>query len=192
MKYTRVPARGLASWLRTAIHVAPVISVFFVGMLGSACTSLDMDDWPAVKEGIRQRYPEVQQISPADLSRWLSTPDTTQPLLLDVRTPDEFVVSHLPGAYLTRHAQDARQRLTDVGIDTPIVLYCSIGYRSSGLAELLRRQGFTHVRNLEGSLFAWANEGRPLVDDQNKPTTVVHPYDRPWSGLLEQQHWSSQ
>ncbi|MBT4100531.1 MAG: rhodanese-like domain-containing protein [Gemmatimonadetes bacterium] len=164
--------------------------IVFAMVLCCACTTLDMDDWPAVKGGIRQRYPQVRQISPAELDRWLSRSDTIQPILLDVRTIDEYTISHLPGADLTRHAQDARVRLQDVRVDTPIVLYCSIGYRSTGLAALLRHQGFTDVANLEGSIFAWANENRRLVDSERKPTTLVHPYDRPWSGLLDQAHRS--
>ena len=49
--------------------------------------------------------------------------------------------------------------------DTPIVVYCSVGYRSARVARWLGRQGFTNVRNLDGSLFAWANEGRPMEAD---------------------------
>lgn len=162
--------------------------ILFAVALCCACTRLDKDDWPAVKGGIQQRYPEVRQISPAELDSWLSRSDTIQPILLDVRTIDEYTISHLPGADLTRHAQDARDRLQDVRVDTPVVLYCSIGYRSTGLAALLRHQGFTAVANLEGSIFAWANENRPLVDSEGNPTTLVHPYDRPWSGLLDQAH----
>lgn len=38
--------------------------------------------------------------------------------------------------------------------------------------------------NLEGSIFAWANEGRPLVDDKGL-ATKVHPYDAKWGELLK-------
>lgn len=40
------------------------------------------------------------------------------------------------------------------------------------------------VFNLEGSIFAWAEEGRPLVDTHNQPTTFVHPYNAVWGKLL--------
>ena len=32
------------------------------------------------------------------------------------------------------------------------------------------------VLNMEGSIFKWANEGKPLVDDKNEPTNFVHPF----------------
>jgi hypothetical protein len=51
------------------------------------------------------------------------------------------------------------------------------------MAERLQKAGFTRVRNLEGSIFEWANEGRPLVREGKKVTTV-HPYDTTWGRLL--------
>ena len=72
----------------------------------------------------------------------------------------------------------------DVAPDTPILLYCSVGYRSSRLADQLRRRGYSQAANLEGSLFAWANEGRPLVNAQGKAALRVHPYNETWGKLL--------
>jgi len=55
------------------------------------------------------------------------------------------------------------------------VTYCSVGYRSAKMAQRLRNAGYTNVQNLEGSIFEWANEHRPLVRD-GEPTKQVHPY----------------
>ena len=41
------------------------------------------------------------------------------------------------------------------------------------------------IYNLEGSLFKWANEGRPLVDINSKPTVYAHPYSAIWGKLLK-------
>ena len=49
---------------------------------------------------------------------------------------------------------------------------------------VLGRQGFTNVRHLDGSLFAWANEGRPMVSD-GRPVREVHPYNDFWGRLLK-------
>jgi hypothetical protein len=67
--------------------------------------------------------------------------------------------------------------------ETPIVTYCAVGYRSGALATKLREAGFTSVRNLEGSIFQWANEHRPLVRG-DEPVTTVHPYSSLWGRLL--------
>ena len=67
------------------------------------------------------------------------------------------------------------------------MVYCSVGYRSSILAEKLQDLGFTRVYNLEGSIFKWANEGRPLAQDQT-PVQKVHPYNTDWGKLLEKKY----
>ena len=61
--------------------------------------------------------------------------------------------------------------------------YCAVGYKSGALATKLREAGFTNVRNLEGSIFQWANRRRPLVRE-DQPVTTVHPYSSLWGRLL--------
>ena len=136
--------------------------------------------WGAVKARIRKEFPAVPQIRTVDLEAML---EKERPLLLDVRTQAEFDVSHLAGA---RRVDPGATPDLGVAKDTPIVTYCSVGYRSSASAQRLREAGYTRVQNLEGSIFQWANEGRPLVRD-GKPATLVHPYDAKWGRLLDKQ-----
>jgi len=65
-----------------------------------------------------------------------------------------------------------------------VVVYCSVGYRSSALAEKLQRAGFTNVVNLEGSIFQWANEGRTLSRGTNV-VREIHGYSRKWAQMLQ-------
>lgn len=64
-----------------------------------------------------------------------------------------------------------------------MIVYCSIGWRSSALAQRLQAAGFTNVANLHGSLFAWAAEGRPL-ESNGAVARVVHPYSPQYGFLL--------
>lgn len=66
-----------------------------------------------------------------------------------------------------------------------IVVYCSVGYRSSRLARQLRTRGVKNVFNLEGSLFKWANEGRPVYRGSER-VQEVHPFDEDWGELLDE------
>jgi rhodanese-related sulfurtransferase len=104
-------------------------------------------------------------------------------VLLDVRTSDEWNVSHLSGARRVEPNASAESATTGLAKETPIVTYCAVGYRSGEMAERLRAAGFTNVRNLEGSIFQWANEHRPLVR-RDQPVTQVHPYSNFWGRLL--------
>ncbi len=127
--------------------------------------------WPAIKARIAKEFPNVKSISTADLAT-----AKAKPVLLDVRTAAEFAVSHLPGAQRV----DPDAKTIALPRDTPIVTYCSVGYRSAKLAQRLQEAGFTNVRNLDGSIFQWANEGRAI-----EPGTKVHPYDKKWGVLLD-------
>ena len=145
--------------------------------------------WSAVKKTIRVRFPKVTQLSTQKLAEWLTHSDA-KPLLLDARTEEEFAVSHLQGAKLAASEEEALKAIGTLDKDSPIVVYCSVGYRSSALATRLIELGYDHVQNLEGSLFEWANEGRPIYSDSSK-TDVVHPYDKVWGQLLHKELWST-
>jgi rhodanese-related sulfurtransferase len=127
----------------------------------------------------------VRRITTAELAEWINDPRRPQPFLLDVRERAEFEVSHLPRAH---HVAPDAPASTSINRSTlPIVTYCSVGYRSGAFAERLRAAGFTNVVNLEGSIFRWANEGRPLFRDRQQ-VEMVHPYNRTWGLLLKKKH----
>lgn len=138
--------------------------------------------WQVVKAETRHKFPTVPRLQTRELAAWLDDPKRPPPLLLDVREPAEFAVSHLPDARQVEPGADPAGLA--LPHDRPIVAYCSVGYRSADLAERLRKAGFSDVRNLEGSIFQWANEGRPLVR-AGQPVRQVHPYNKTWGLLLQ-------
>lgn len=97
-------------------------------------------------------------------------------MLLDVRTEDEFKVSHLPNA--VREVPPEA-----IASGRPVVAYCSIGWRSAEAVRRLVQAGHANVFNLEGSIFAWASEGRPL-ELHGQAVHKVHPFDSKWGKLL--------
>ena len=135
----------------------------------------------SIKQTVRKTFPSVRQISTAELAAWLADANRAQPLLIDAREKEEFAVSHLRGARNLQSAQQVKAALPSNA--STVIVYCSVGYRSSELAEKLQRAGVTNVANLEGSLFQWANEGRALYRGTNV-VREVHGYSRKWSELL--------
>ena len=156
--------------------VAPL--VFVASTLPVRCESLP---WKVVNAKIRTEFPGVLRIRTAELAEWLADEKRQMPILLDVRTAAEFEVSHLRDAQNV--APDSPASAIKLAKDQPIVTYCSIGYRSGGFAERLRQAGYVRIVNLEGSIFRWANEGRPLFRGTER-VTEVHPYNRIWGLLL--------
>ncbi|MEX0746836.1 MAG: rhodanese-like domain-containing protein [Rhodothermales bacterium] len=135
--------------------------------------------WPLVDRAISAQFPEVRFISTDSLASLLES--GRKPLLLDVRTAEEFDVSHLLGA--ERVDPDS---LSWSGDDSTrlVVTYCSVGYRSAAMAERLQESGYRNVVNLRGSIFRWANERRPVYRDSVQ-VHDVHPFDAVWAGLLD-------
>lgn len=106
-------------------------------------------------------------------------------VLLDAREPAEFAVSHIPGARFVGFKNFDPATVEHLPKDAPIVLYCSVGYRSGKVGKRLQKLGFTNVRNLYGSIFEWANEGFPLEDAEGKPTDELHTFNEDWSKWVE-------
>lgn len=142
-------------------------------------------------EGVRRltvrKFPNVQWIDAASLSRWREDAGRTPPTIVDARTPIEFQVSHLPGAALMDARRPSLRPLRGLALNAPIVVYGSTGYRGARLAHWLAAQGYTNVLNLSGGIFQWADDGRPVVRD-GRPTPEVHPYDQRWGLLLESRY----
>src|SRR5512134_2665749 len=75
-------------------------------------------------------------------------------VVLDVRTPDEYVAGHVPGAVNIPHDQVAA-RLAEVPKDKDVVIYCRSGRRTGLAAELLAANGYSRLGHLEGDILAW-------------------------------------
>ena len=163
------------SLLRRIIPVAVVLGL-------SALFSWRWLGWQMVIAETRHKFPTVQDIQTRGLASWLDDPQRPQPVLLDVREPAEFDVSHLAKARRVQPGSDPSK--LNLPKHQPIVTYCSVGYRSADYAQQLQKAGYTDVRNLEGSIFQWANEGRPVFKD-GLPADKVHPYNNLWGKLLK-------
>jgi rhodanese-related sulfurtransferase len=140
--------------------------------------------WTIVNFKVRHDFPTVRRIDSEHLSQWLGDAHRAQPILLDVRTKEEYDVSHLRGAQRVEPGSGA----TSITIphEKSIVTYCSVGYRSAAFAKALQEAGFKNVQNLTGSIFDWANRGYP-IEQQGHSVKKVHPYNDRWGGLLEKE-----
>lgn len=172
----------MPNWFQVTRKTGLLLIIAAVGLAALSAEAFALPPWWLVKWRIHREFRGVPKTSTSELAQWLNDPARTPPLLLDVRTEPEFAVSHLAGAVQVDPESDAK--VIRVPKSTPIVTYCSVGYRSAKFAERLQTAGYENVRNLDGSIFQWANENRPLVSGSHTVQTV-HPYSRAWSSLLK-------
>jgi phage shock protein E len=70
-------------------------------------------------------------------------------IVIDVRTPNEFVGGAYPGAK-NIPVSELAGRLAEIPKDKPVVLYCASGMRSASAAKLMKAAGYADVVNAGG------------------------------------------
>jgi rhodanese-related sulfurtransferase len=157
--------------------LAVIISWYFLHTHSRKVSSRSYDI--LLKKILKHSIPEitVQQLSKAQQDF----------LLLDSREIHEYKISHIPNARLAgfTNTETLEGVVKDILKDTPIVVYCSVGYRSEKTAGRLLQMGYVNVYNLYGGLFEWSNCGHPLYDANDQPTKRVHAYSPAWGRWIK-------
>ena len=146
------------------------------------------DDFGKVKKNLIAKYPSVVMMDANELYQELNSKGEYY-LLLDVRSPQEYAVSHIYQAQNAPNIEKAMAILQTKSRQTPILVYCSLGYRSAELALELQERGFSQVTNLAGSLFEWADKDYPIYQGDNQ-VKKVHPYNLWWGRYLRSDYRS--
>ncbi len=145
--------------------------------LATAATSSSA--WKAL---ISVRFHDVRWVDAETLASWMRSSERSELVLLDVRNSEEQEVSQLQGAQYLDPVHPNIAALT-IPEDATVVVYCSVGYRSAAIIEDLERAGIQNVYNLQGGLFDWANQDRPIYRGEER-VEEVHPFNRLWGLLL--------
>jgi len=100
-----------------------------------------------------------------DVDELKARAEYAQGLILDVRTPADFVgeQGHISSA-VNLPLEELDARLAELGDDPerPIVIICRTDRRSSKAAALLARRGFAKARVVRGGMTAWLANGWPV------------------------------
>ncbi|MPM93529.1 Sulfurtransferase [bioreactor metagenome] len=81
--------------------------------------------------------------------------ETSDYILLDVRTPEEFLAGHIPNAVLLPDYEIIRKAENIIDDkNKKILVYCQSGGRSLGAAKALTKMGYTNVFNF-GGIMRW-------------------------------------
>ena len=82
------------------------------------------------------------------------------PIILDVRTAEEYLEGHIPGAINIEY-RELPSRIDEINSfrNKRIVVYCERGVRANIAEETLKKAGFTEVLHLEGDMSGWRDRG---------------------------------
>ena len=106
-------------------------------------------------------------------------------LFLDTRPEAEYEVSHIPDARRIGYMPREAHVLEGLDKEQPIVVYCTVGWRSSKVGAWLQSLGFKHVYNLYGGIIVWANAEKQLQDNEGTGTDRVHVYGEDFKQWLK-------
>jgi rhodanese-related sulfurtransferase len=101
---------------------------------------------------------DAPSIAPSELSARRTA--GTAPVIIDVRTAEEYATGHIPGALNTPFDQGAG-RISEVDAPHGVALYCMVGPRARKGEAALLTAGYKTVFHLEGGLAAWQAAGLP-------------------------------
>lgn len=141
-----------------------------------------------IQQRIEKNFPSVDHIS-AETFQSVSSSESV--VVFDVREQEEYTISHLDSAIrvdpdISREAFDKLHGKSLSG--KTVVFYCSVGRRSSELADRvgddLIAHGSKDIYNLRHGIFGWHNNRMALVDS-SEDTDYIHPYNWYWGRLVE-------
>ncbi len=121
--------------------ILPIFSLF---VLIASCGQNDSDT--------------VEVMDPHHFLETLENDSSSQ--LVDVRTTEEFGVSHLKEAQnICVTDADFEEKIKGLDKTKPVYVYCRSGNRSARAAKILEENGFTKVYDLQGGITSWDEEG---------------------------------
>lgn len=116
------------------------------------------------RERKEEEMAEITYISPDEVYKIISSNQKSDYIILDVRTASEFKEEHIEGAVLIP-VSELEGKLDELPKDKPIIVYCRSGSRSRRAADILVKNGFTHVYDM-GGIGGWINSGYPVLSDK--------------------------
>jgi rhodanese-related sulfurtransferase len=75
-------------------------------------------------------------------------------VLIDVRTPEEFALGHIPLA-VNMPIDTLREHMHLIPKDKHLYIYCQIGLRGYLAQRILLQNGYDSIKNLSGGYKTW-------------------------------------
>lgn len=85
-------------------------------------------------------------------------------VILDVRTPEEFLGEYIENAVnLDYYSDTFRNDLDKLDKNRTYLIYCKSGRRSENALNIMKEQDFREVYNMSGGIIEWKSKGLPTT-----------------------------
>jgi len=110
---------------------------------------------------INYRQTSYREVTSSEAAQFIQN---ERPIILDVRTPNEYKRGHLHHSVLIP-VQALQNRYQELGTDKAreILIYCATGNRSTVASKILIDNGFKHIVNMRGGIYDWHKNNYPVT-----------------------------
>ena len=107
--------------------------------------------------------PAMKDVTPDEAARLMKV-NPGAPLVLDVRTPDEFAEGHIPGAVNADFlGDDFEKQIAALPADRPLIVHCAAGNRSSqAVVKISALRKSAQIFLLKSGFNGWKAAGKPV------------------------------
>ena len=85
------------------------------------------------------------------------------PVVIDVRTPQEYADGHIRAAINIDYNSPAfKDEIGQLDKNKTYIVYCRTGARSAQARQIMEDLGFKYVINMDGGITAWIDQGLPV------------------------------
>jgi len=126
------------------------------------CLLLVVSLLPFLQPSAMARQPSFRNMTVEEARHLLEAEPSL--FVLDVRSRDEYISGHIPGAINIPYTEiQTRRGKLPADTGTPLLAYCRSGFRSTIASRTLVSLGFENVTNMIGGILAWKRKGLPVV-----------------------------
>ncbi|MBV8487607.1 MAG: FAD-dependent oxidoreductase, partial [Planctomycetaceae bacterium] len=129
----RIDVLAIAIGARMTVYDLEEMELAYSPQYGSAKDPINMAGFVAAGL-LRGDHPQI------DVEALLDSPADQRPFILDVRTPEEFALGHIPSA-VNIPVDELRDRLSEVPRSQEIAVYCQVGQRGYLATRILLQTG---------------------------------------------------
>lgn len=93
--------------------------------------------------------------------------DTSNFIVIDIRTPGEYQKGHLENVVLYNYlSRKGKRKILRLDKKKSYLIYCRSGGRSAALLKKMEKRRFHEVYNMLGGIKAWTKEDYPLIVEE--------------------------
>ena len=130
--------------------------------LAALCAE-DTKPQPAAPSAHGPKPPLPAAVKNVGVDEFAKLRESTNAVVLDVRTAKEFSAGHIPGAVnLDINAPDFEKKAAALDKSKTYLVHCAAGVRSAQACVKMDKLTFTNLVNLDVGFKAWEKAGKPV------------------------------